>query len=63
MGTYNMMWNYMAANPEVFTKSNKEGIERVKETNGGKNDMNFLQTIVLSRVCISDGKHLNRIYD
>ena len=63
MGTNNMMWNYMADNHQVLTESNKKGIERLKETNGGKNDLNFLQTIVLSRVCISDGKHLNRIYD
>ena len=34
-GTYRQMWNYMQANPDVFTKSNSLGIERVKESKGG----------------------------
>ena len=34
MGTYAQMWNYMNTNEDVFTKSNKLGIERVKESNG-----------------------------
>ena len=34
MGTYAQMWNYMNTNQDVFTKSNKLGIERVKESNG-----------------------------
>ena len=36
MGTYYLMWNYMSTNQDVFTSSNTEGIERVKETQGGK---------------------------
>ena len=36
IGTYYQMWNFMASNPEVFTTSNSVGIERVKESKGGK---------------------------
>ena len=28
------MWNFMDANPDVFTDSNAEGIERVQESGG-----------------------------
>ena len=28
------MWNFMSANPDVFTDSNAEGIERVQESGG-----------------------------
>ena len=33
-GTFHTMWNFMDANPEVFTASNEEGIERVKGSGG-----------------------------
>ena len=35
-GTYNEIYEIMAANPDVLTKSNNAGIERVKESKGGK---------------------------
>lgn len=31
---YKRMWKFMKARPSVFTKSNAEGIERVKKSNG-----------------------------
>ena len=40
MGTYSQMGNFMAANPEVFTESNSLGIEKVKESKGGKKILN-----------------------
>ena len=33
-GTFHTMWNFMDANPEVFTASNQEGIERVQGSGG-----------------------------
>ena len=33
-GIFHTMWNFMDANPDVFTDSNSEGIERVQESGG-----------------------------
>ena len=33
-GIFHTMWNFMDANPDVFTDSNAEGIERVQESGG-----------------------------
>jgi hypothetical protein len=32
--TYAKMWSYMDQNKNVFTKSNKEGVDRVKREDG-----------------------------
>ena len=34
-GSYQQMYQYMDTNEDVLTSSNKEGIERVKESKGG----------------------------
>ena len=38
-GSYQQMYQYMDTNEDVLTSSNKEGIERVKESKGGKKQM------------------------
>lgn len=34
IATYKRMWNFMKKTPQVFTKSNEEGIDRVRRSNG-----------------------------
>ncbi len=45
IGVYNRMWEFMKKRPHVFTKSNAEGIARVRKSNGNyaylMGDLNF----------------------
>jgi len=51
--TYARMWTYMSQNPNVFTRSNKDGVERVLREDGGYAFMmeSTAADYVVERVC------------